>query len=148
MRLPNTQPINEKTFEKRSRATEPFQKLVNQGLILGEDGQKMSKSRSKVVNSDDVVPEYGADALRLYEMFMGPLEQVKPWQMKGVEGVSRFLARVWRVAFKETETEIKISPKIQDSHVRTRSFSASSRRRSRKSARTSRNSVSTPRSHR
>jgi leucyl-tRNA synthetase len=97
------------------KTPEPFQKLVNQGLILGEDGQKMSKSRGNVVNPDDVVSEYGADALRLYEMFMGPLEQVKPWQMKGVEGVSRFLARVWRVAFEETESgEIKISPKIQD----------------------------------
>ena len=58
----------------------------------------MSKSLGNVVNPDDVVKEYGADALRLYEMFMGPLEQVKPWQMKGVEGVSRFLARVWRLA--------------------------------------------------
>ena len=72
---------------------EPFQKLVNQGLILGEDGQKMSKSRGNVVNPDEVVREYGADALRLYEMFMGPLTEVKPWQMKGVEGVARFLAR-------------------------------------------------------
>ena len=90
---------------------EPFQRLVNQGLILGEDGQKMSKSRGNVVNPDDVVKEYGADALRLYEMFMGPLEQVKPWQMKGVEGVSRFLARVWRVAVTE---EGAVSPKIQD----------------------------------
>ncbi len=93
---------------------EPFQKLVNQGLILGEDGQKMSKSRGNVVNPDDVVSEYGADSLRLYEMFMGPLEQVKPWQMKGVEGVSRFLARVWRVAFEETDGSSKISHKIQD----------------------------------
>jgi leucyl-tRNA synthetase len=94
---------------------EPFQKLVNQGLILGEDGQKMSKSRGNVVNPDDVVKEYGADALRLYEMFMGPLEQVKPWQMKGVEGVSRFLARVWRVAFEENQAgECVVSPKIQD----------------------------------
>jgi leucyl-tRNA synthetase len=93
---------------------EPFQKLVNQGLILGEDGQKMSKSRGNVVNPDDVVKEYGADALRLYEMFMGPLEQVKPWIMQGVEGVSRFLARVWRVAFEEHEGEFRISPKIQD----------------------------------
>ncbi len=84
--------------------SEPFQRLVNQGLILGEDGQKMSKSTGNVVNPDDVVNEYGADSLRLYEMFMGPLEQVKPWQMKGVEGVSRFLARVWRVAF-ETNQE-------------------------------------------
>jgi leucyl-tRNA synthetase len=94
---------------------EPFQKLVNQGLILGEDGQKMSKSRGNVVNPDDVVSEYGADALRLYEMFMGPLEQVKPWQMKGVEGVSRFLARVWRVAFDEQpDGSCQNSPKIQD----------------------------------
>jgi leucyl-tRNA synthetase len=93
---------------------EPFQKLVNQGLILGEDGQKMSKSRGNVVNPDDVVREYGADALRLYEMFMGPLEQVKPWQMKGVEGVSRFLARVWRVAFEELDGVYHLSPRIQD----------------------------------
>lgn len=94
---------------------EPFQKLVNQGLILGEDGQKMSKSRGNVVNPDDVVKEYGADALRLYEMFMGPLEQVKPWQMKGVEGVSRFLARVWRVGFEENQAgEWVVSSKIQD----------------------------------
>ena len=76
---------------------EPFQRLVNQGLILGEDGQKMSKSRGNVVNPDDVVENYGADSLRLYEMFMGPLEQVKPWSMKGVEGVYRFLGRVWRL---------------------------------------------------
>ena len=76
---------------------EPFQKLVNQGLIMGEDGQKMSKSRGNVVNPDDVVDAYGADSLRLYEMFMGPLEQVKPWSMNGVEGVHRFLARVWRL---------------------------------------------------
>ncbi|MFZ9935724.1 MAG: class I tRNA ligase family protein [Luteolibacter sp.] len=95
--------------------SEPFQKLVNQGLILGEDGQKMSKSRGNVVNPDDVVREYGADALRLYEMFMGPLEQVKPWQMKGVEGVSRFLARVWRVALEEQQDgSFAVSPKIQD----------------------------------
>jgi len=96
------------------RTSEPFQKLVNQGLILGEDGQKMSKSRGNVVNPDDVVSEYGADALRLYEMFMGPLEQVKPWQMKGVEGVSRFLARVWRVAFDEQDGSFAVSTKIQD----------------------------------
>ncbi|RYD32740.1 MAG: hypothetical protein EOP87_12290, partial [Verrucomicrobiaceae bacterium] len=96
------------------RTPEPFQKLVNQGLILGEDGQKMSKSRGNVVNPDDVVKEYGADALRLYEMFMGPLEQVKPWQMKGVEGVSRFLARVWRVAFEEKDGGWAVSPKIRD----------------------------------
>ncbi|MEZ0388968.1 MAG: leucine--tRNA ligase [Verrucomicrobium sp.] len=94
---------------------EPFQKLVNQGLILGEDGQKMSKSRGNVVNPDDVILEYGADSLRLYEMFMGPLEQVKPWSMKGVEGVYRFLARVWRLVQESNqEGEWKTSPQLQD----------------------------------
>ncbi|MBB5350433.1 leucyl-tRNA synthetase [Haloferula luteola] len=94
---------------------EPFQKLVNQGLILGEDGQKMSKSRGNVVNPDEVVRDYGADALRLYEMFMGPLTEVKPWQMKGVEGVSRFLARVWRVAMEQDQTgEWTLSKKLQN----------------------------------
>ncbi|NLF38240.1 leucine--tRNA ligase [bacterium] len=77
---------------------EPFTKLVNQGMILGEDGEKMSKSRGNVINPDDVVTQYGADTLRLYEMFMGPLEQTKPWNMNGVEGVYRFLQRVWRLA--------------------------------------------------
>lgn len=93
---------------------EPFQKLVNQGLILGEDGQKMSKSLGNVVNPDDVVRAYGADALRLYEMFMGPLTQVKPWQMKGVEGVSRFLAKVWRVALQLDGEQWTLSGKITD----------------------------------
>ncbi|MDB6031611.1 MAG: leucine--tRNA ligase, partial [Verrucomicrobiales bacterium] len=83
---------------------EPFFKLVNQGLILGEDGQKMSKARGNVVNPDDIVNEYGADALRLYEMFMGPLEMVKPWNTNGVEGVYRFLGRVWRL-FVDEESE-------------------------------------------
>lgn len=94
---------------------EPFQRLVNQGLILGEDGQKMSKSRGNVVNPDDVVAEYGADSLRLYEMFMGPLEQVKPWSMNGVEGVHRFLARVWRVVMEQDQAgEWAISSQLQD----------------------------------
>ncbi|MFQ3669875.1 MAG: leucine--tRNA ligase, partial [Verrucomicrobiia bacterium] len=82
---------------------EPFHRLVNQGLILGEDGQKMSKSRGNVVNPDDVIRDYGADSLRLFEMFMGPLEQVKPWSMKGVEGVYRFLGRVWRLVMEERQ---------------------------------------------
>jgi leucyl-tRNA synthetase len=87
---------------------EPFYKLVNQGLILGEDGQKMSKSRGNVVNPDDILGEYGADAFRLYEMFMGPLEMVKPWNTKGVEGVYRFLGRVWRLFVdEESETEFE-----------------------------------------
>jgi len=94
---------------------EPFQKLVNQGLILGEDGQKMSKSRGNVVNPDDVVEEYGADSLRLYEMFMGPLEQVKPWSMKGVEGVYRFLARVWRLVMEmNQEGDWVLNTKLTD----------------------------------
>lgn len=90
---------------------EPFQRLVNQGLILGEDGQKMSKSMGNVVNPDDVVNEYGADALRLFEMFMGPLEDTKPWSTKGVEGVFRFLNRVWRMFVDE---DGNISSSIQD----------------------------------
>jgi leucyl-tRNA synthetase len=76
---------------------EPFVKLRHQGTILGEDSRKMSKSRGNVVNPDDVVKEYGADAMRLFEMFMGPLEDMKPWNTRGVEGVSRFLNRVWRL---------------------------------------------------
>ncbi|MEM8954365.1 MAG: leucine--tRNA ligase [Verrucomicrobiota bacterium] len=94
---------------------EPFQRLVNQGLILGEDGQKMSKSRGNVVNPDDVIEEYGADSLRLYEMFMGPLEQVKPWSMKGVEGVHRFLSKVWRLFMKDDqEGNWRLSDRITD----------------------------------
>ena len=80
---------------------EPFFKLVNQGLILGKDGQKMSKSLGNVVNPDEVVDAFGADAFRLYEMFMGPLEMSKPWNTKGVEGVYRFLGRVWRLIVDE-----------------------------------------------
>jgi leucyl-tRNA synthetase len=87
---------------------EPFHKLVNQGLILGEDGQKMSKSRENVINPDIILAEYGADAFRLYEMFMGPLEMVKPWSTQGVEGVYRFLGRVWRLFVDEhTESEFE-----------------------------------------
>ncbi|HUW17896.1 MAG TPA: leucine--tRNA ligase [Sedimentisphaerales bacterium] len=80
---------------------EPFQKLVNQGMILGEDGQKMSKSRGNVVNPDKVIEDYGTDSMRLYEMFMGPLEATKPWNMQGVEGVHRFLQKVWRMIIDE-----------------------------------------------
>lgn len=87
---------------------EPFFKLVNQGLILGEDGQKMSKSRGNVVNPDDILVEFGADAFRLYEMFMGPLQDTKPWNTRGVEGVYRFLGRVWRLFVDEaSETEFE-----------------------------------------
>ncbi len=85
---------------------EPFKKLVNQGMILGEDGQKMSKSRGNVVNPDKVITGYGADSMRLYEMFMGPLEAIKPWSMQGVEGVHRFLQRAWRVIIDEDTGEL------------------------------------------
>jgi leucyl-tRNA synthetase len=94
---------------------EPFQRLVNQGLILGENGVKMSKSLGNVVNPDDVIAAYGADALRCYEMFMGPLEATKPWSMAGVEGIFRFLARVWRLVMEENQAgEWVISPAVQD----------------------------------
>jgi leucyl-tRNA synthetase len=76
---------------------EPFQRLVNQGMILGEDMQKMSKSRGNVVNPDDLIKDYGADTLRMYEMFMGPLEQVKPWNTKSAGGVFKFLNRAWNL---------------------------------------------------
>lgn len=83
---------------------EPFRRLVNQGIILGEDNRKMSKSVGNVVNPDEVIAEHGADALRVFEMFMGPLEQMKPWSSKGMEGSVRFLARVWRLICEETES--------------------------------------------
>ncbi|MGB0347975.1 MAG: class I tRNA ligase family protein, partial [Balneolaceae bacterium] len=122
---------------------EPFNKLVNQGMILGEmeftapDGTKlkedavekkgdsfyekgtdtklearaykMSKSRGNVINPDNVIEQFGADSLRLYEMFMGPLEQVKPWSTKGVDGVNRFLNRAWRLLVDENSGELKIN---------------------------------------
>ena len=76
---------------------EPFKKLYNQGMIGGEDGQKMSKSRGNVVNPDDVVENYGADSFRVYEMFMGPLDKSKPWNTKGLQGSYRFIQKVWRL---------------------------------------------------
>ncbi len=76
---------------------EPFCKLRNQGMILGEDGQKMSKSRGNVINPDEVIKEFGADSMRMYEMFMGPFAAVKPWSQQGIRGVYRFLQRVWQL---------------------------------------------------
>jgi len=94
---------------------EPFQRLVNQGIILGEDNQKMSKSRGNIVNPDDVIDQHGADAFRCYEMFMGPLQQMKPWSMRGVEGVARFLARVWRLLMTENQAGAwELSEKIKN----------------------------------
>lgn len=76
---------------------EPFAKLRHQGMILGTNGEKMSKSKGNVINPDDMVENYGADSLRVYEMFMGPLESAKPWDPNGIEGSKRFLDRVWRL---------------------------------------------------
>jgi leucyl-tRNA synthetase len=94
---------------------EPFQRLVNQGMILGEDNRKMSKRWGNVIDPIDVIAEYGADAFRCYEMFMGPLEQMKPWSMRGVEGVARFLARVWRLMMRENQAgEWELSSALRD----------------------------------
>jgi leucyl-tRNA synthetase len=86
---------------------EPFKKLVNQGLILGPDHEKMSKSRGNVISPDEVVEKYGADTLRMYEMFMGPFEEVKPWDTQGIIGVHRFLNRIWELTKKIKKEKIK-----------------------------------------
>lgn len=93
---------------------EPFQKLVNQGMILGENNEKMSKSRGNVINPDAIVSEYGADSLRLYEMFMGPLEASKPWSMQGVNGVFGFLGRVWRLIIDERADSMQLNAAVVD----------------------------------
>jgi leucyl-tRNA synthetase len=93
---------------------EPFMKLRHQGIILGEDSRKMSKSRGNVVNPDEVVRQYGADAMRLFEMFMGPLEEMKPWSTRNVEGVSRFLNRIWRLYVDE---DGRLDPEVKDAAV-------------------------------
>ena len=80
---------------------EPFGSLYNQGMILGEDGVKMSKSRGNVINPDDMINQYGADSVRLFEMFMGPLDATKPWSNEGIAGIHRFLSRVWRLIIDE-----------------------------------------------
>ena len=90
---------------------EPFKKLVNQGMILGEDGAKMSKSRGNVINPDDIIDKYGADSLRLFYMFLGPLEKAKPWSASGVQGSNRFIRRVWSMLIEENGN---LSKKIID----------------------------------
>ena len=98
---------NEYLFDKGlSPVKEPFAKLRHQGMILGPNGEKMSKSKGNVINPDDIVDEYGADALRVYEMFMGPIDAAKPWDPNGIDGSKKFLDRVWRL-YKE-------SGKLQD----------------------------------
>lgn len=91
--------------------SEPVKRLFHQGLILGEDGRKMSKSLGNSINPDTIVNEFGADALRLYEMFLGPLEASKPWNTKGIEGISRFLDRTWRLIVTEDGA---LHPSVQD----------------------------------
>ncbi|WP_226670215.1 leucine--tRNA ligase [Metabacillus litoralis] len=90
---------------------EPFQKLFNQGMILGENNEKMSKSKGNVVNPDEIVESHGADTLRLYEMFMGPLEASIAWSTTGLDGARRFLDRIWRLFIEDNG---QISPKIVD----------------------------------
>jgi len=87
---------------------EPAKKLINQGMIQAEDGQKMSKRYGNVVNPDDVIAAHGADALRLHEMFLGPIEMHKPWNTKGIEGVSKFLRKLWRL-FHDANGNLAIS---------------------------------------
>jgi leucyl-tRNA synthetase len=91
---------------------EPFQRLVNQGMILGEDGQKMSKSRGNVINPDDIISNFGADSMRVYEMFMGPLEVSKPWMTAGLVGVTRFLERLWNIGQKKIVDTVSVSPAL------------------------------------
>ncbi|MCS7184206.1 MAG: leucine--tRNA ligase [Patescibacteria group bacterium] len=95
-------------FDQKLVSTkEPFQKLINQGIILGPDGEKMSKSRGNVVNPDDLIKKYGADSLRIYEMFMGSLSEVKKWDSSAIMGPFRFLNRVWLISKRVKKTRIR-----------------------------------------
>lgn len=95
---------------------EPFTKLFHQGMLLGEDGQKMSKSRGNVISPSVIIDKYGADTLRLYLMFLGPLEAMKPWSSKGIEGVYRFLKKVWReLVGRDGDINLKVQDGIEDS---------------------------------
>lgn len=96
---------------------EPFKKLYNQGMIGGEDGQKMSKSRGNVVNPDDVVEKFGADSFRVYEMFMGPLDKSKPWNTKGLQGSYRFIQKVWKACI-ENKDKINNRNESSDQTIR------------------------------
>lgn len=93
----------------RVSTKEPFQTLFNQGMILGNDGSKMSKSRGNVINPDEIVDEFGADSMRLYEMFMGPLDKAKPWSTTGLQGCSRFIHKIWGNLFYEDELSANIN---------------------------------------
>ncbi len=122
---------------------EPFQRLLHQGIILGEDGEKMSKSRGNVANPDVIIASHGADTLRLYEMFLGPLEAMKPWNPRGIEGTHRFLQKIWRECIGEDGAP---NPKIAETRPWSRTKSrACCTRPSGKSAKTSRRCASIPR---
>ncbi len=106
-----TVPVTAEEVEKRG---EDFVLIDQPEIVVESRAYKMSKSRGNVINPDDIVEEYGADSLRLYEMFMGPLEATKPWNMSGVEGVSRFLGRAWRMIVDERADEVSLHPAISD----------------------------------
>lgn len=97
--------------------SEPFYKLVNQGMILGPDNQKMSKSKGNVINPNQIVEKYGADTLRIYEMFMGPLTETKPWNEKSLQGSRKWLERVWRIFDKYIQKEFVIDKTINYDHM-------------------------------
>jgi leucyl-tRNA synthetase len=105
---------------------EPFMALRNQGMILGENGEKMSKSRGNVVNPDDVIRQYGADTLRTYEMFMGPLAADKPWNTQSIQGPFRFLERSWRLMSKEISDQAVVPDELD--RLRHKSIKAVSQR--------------------
>mgnify|MGYP002796711861 FL=1 len=92
---------------------EPFKKLFHQGMILGEDGEKMSKSKGNVINPNDVVREYGADVLRMYEMFMGPVADTKPWNTANIEGVKKFIDRIHRLYFESNSIKDEANPALE-----------------------------------
>ncbi len=97
--------------------SEPFLKLVNQGMILGKDNQKMSKSKGNIVNPNDIIDQFGADTLRLYEMFMGPLVETKPWNDKNLLATRKWLERVWRLFEKFINSEIKLNKEVQNKEL-------------------------------
>ena len=99
-----------------SPVKEPFKKLRHQGMILGTNGEKMSKSKGNVINPDDMVREYGADSLRVYEMFMGPIDSAKPWDPNGIDGSKKFLDRVWRLYTESSKIVDKSNPNLDKTY--------------------------------
>ena len=97
--------------------SEPYKKRTSHGMILGTNGEKMSKSRGNVINPDDVVKEIGADSFRLYEMFMGAFDQAIPWSTNGARGCKRFLDRVWRLQDMMTEEKGYSDDLMSDMHA-------------------------------